>query len=259
MLESGRPGAAPSHAMSDPGYVSAGYVVVRRIGRPRYLDSAAFPERIVSASDHLAPVIPVVPAGWLEALEAPPGRFSGYADAAQGNLLWALEADLQRFGLDGALAADLSDWLTAAWARGDFHPPSAFATLEAARRFVRSFGPFPADTVLLGLSLRLDDVERVTSADEGISSVSRLPACGDAPADDGDVLGFDVYLVDEGDLQPWVRRPGALERLTGEGLRPNGWGLFDTVDSALAATSVLATDGDPWFAWRLTAYSLAAA
>jgi hypothetical protein len=245
--------------MRDQAFVSAGYLVVRRVGRPRYLDSGAFPERIVSASDHLAPVIPVVPAGWIEAVDAPPGRFSGYADAAQGNLLWALEADLQRFGLDGALSADLSDWLTVAWARGDFHPPSAFTTLEAARRFVRRFGPFPDDTVILGLALRDADVGRVSVADDGITSVSRLPSCGGAPSGDGDVLGYDVYAVDEGDLQPWVRRRGAVERLTSEGLEPNGSGLFDSIDTAVAATNVLESEGGDWFAWRLTAYALDAA
>ena len=243
--------------MGDQAFVSAGYLVVRRVRRPRYLDSAVFPERIVSASDHLAPVIPVVPAGWLEAVEAPSGRFSGYADAAQGNLLWALEADLQRFGLTGALAADLSDWLTIAWARGDFHPPSAFAGLEAARRFVRHFGPFPPDTMILGLALRDADVERISIVDDGTTSISRLSSCGAAPAPDGDVLGYDTYAIDEGDLQPWVRRPGAVARLAAAGLAPNGCGLFESVDHAVAASAALAREGGDWFAWRLTEYALA--
>lgn len=235
--------------------MSAGYLVVRTAGRPRYLDSGAFPDRLVSASDHIAPVLPVVPAGWLEAVEAPPGRFSGYADAAQGNLLWALEADLQRFGLDGTLSADLSDWLAVAWARGDFHPPSAFATLEAAQRFARSFGPLPEDAVILGLALRVEDVDPVTAADEGVTFVSRLPSCRTEPEGQGEVLGYDVYRVDDGDLQPWVRTRGAVERLAAAGIRPNGRGLFDSVDAAVAATQLLGADGGAWFAWRITVYA----
>ncbi len=245
--------------MDNEGFVSAGYLVVRRVGRPGYVDSAAFPEQIVSASDHLAPVLPVVPAGWIEALAAPPGPFSGFADAAQGNLLWALEADLERFGLDGTRAAELSDWLAVAAARGDFHPPSAFVSVAAARRFVRSFGPFPGDTLILGLALRETDIDPVTAVDDGITSVSRLPACGAPPEGDGYLLGFDVYGVDEGDLRPWVRRHGAVECLASHGLCTNGCGLFDGLDTAVEASAALSACGERWFAWRLAAYPLTAA
>jgi hypothetical protein len=244
--------------MTDQGYVSAGYLVVRSAVRPRYLDSATFPDRIVSASDHLAPVLPVVPAGWIEAVEAPPGRFSGYADAAQGNLLWALEADLQRFGLEGTRSAELSDWLAVAWARGDFHPPSAFSTLEAARRFARSFGPLPEDALILGLDVPEEDVEAVASSDDGITYVSRLPACRNEPAVGGRVLGYDVYGIDDGDLAPWLRRRDGVARATEAGLHTNGDGLFDTLESARAAVALLADEGGSWFAWRLTAHAAAA-
>lgn len=240
--------------MSSEGFVSAGYVVVRRAARPRYLDSAAFPERMVSASDHLAPVLPAVPVGWIEAIDAPPGPFSGFADAAQGNLLWALEADLQRFGLDGALSVDLSDWLAAAWARGDFHPPSAFVSLAAARRFAAAFGPLPADALIVGLALRSSDVAAVLDADGGVACFSRLPSGGMAPEDDGEVVGFDVYGLDDGDLLPWVRRRGAVERLRAAGIRPNGWGLLTDLEPAARAAAILARDGGAWFPWRLTAY-----
>ena len=240
--------------MSSEGFVSAGYVVVRRAARPRYVDSTTFPERIVSASDHLAPVLPAVPVGWIEAVGAPPGPFSGFADAAQGNLLWALEADLQRFGLDGALSIDLSDWLAAAWAHGDFHPPSAFSSLDAARRFAAAFGPLPADALIVGLALRASDVAAVTAVDDGVTCFSRLPTSGLAPEEDGEVVGFDVYGLDDGDLLPWLRRRGAVESVGAAGLRPNGWGLFSGLEPAARAAAILAREGGTWFPWRLTAY-----
>ena len=152
--------------MQIEGLVSCGYVVARQIERPSYLDSTAFPKQMVSASDFVAPILPAIPPGWIEAADTPPGRFSGFADAAQGNLLWALEADLERFGLDGSHSAVMCDWLSVAWSRGDFHPPSAFGSLDAARRFVRDFGPAPEDALIIGLGLRAQDAEAAEEADD---------------------------------------------------------------------------------------------
>jgi len=222
------------------------------------LDSTAFPEQMVSASDFIAPVLPAIPPGWIEAADTPPGRFSGFADAAQGNLLWALEADLERFGLEGAHAAVMSDWLSVAWDRGDFHPPSAFATLGAARHFVRQFGPTPAETLVLGLALRAEDVDRAAEADDGITSVSRLPGMGDEPEPGGDVLGFDVYGVGGGELRAWIRARGAVKRMADAGIRPNGCGLLTSLEDAVDAAARLGESGGAWFAWRVTSYPLLA-
>ncbi len=245
--------------MRTEGIVSAGYVIVRRAARPADVDSSLLPGELVSVSDSLAPVLPSVPPGWLEALDTPPGRFSGYADAAQGNLLWALEADLARFGLDGTRSASVCDWLGAAWAHGDFHPPSAFATPDAARRFARAFGPPPGDALLVGLGVREEDVDAVADADDSGTFVSRLTVCREPVADGGTVLGFDVYRVEDGELLTWVREQGADASLAAAGLRPNGHGLFASEDDAARAAVQLAQDGGHWFALQLTEYPLRAA
>ncbi len=239
--------------------VSCGYVVARQIERPSYLDSSAFPDRMISASDFVAPILPAVPPGWIEAADTPPGRFSGFADAAQGNLLWALQADLERFGLDGSHAAVMGDWLSVAWTRGDFHPPSAFGSLAAARRFVRDFRPVPEDPRILGLALRGADALSAADADDGITFISRLPALDQPPAPGGDVLGFDVYGVGDGELRAWVRARGAVARMALAGIHPNGNGLLHSLDSAVDAAVRLTAEGGAWFAWQLTSYPLVGA
>jgi hypothetical protein len=244
--------------MRKNGLVSCGYVIARWIERPSYLDSSAFPDRMVSASDFVAPILPAVPPGWIEAADTAPGRFSGFADAAQGNLLWALEADLERFGLKGAHSAVMSDWLSVAWSRGDFHPPSAFATLAASRRFLRDFGPPPEDSVLIGLALRAKDVSAAVDADDGITFVSRLPGFGDEPEAGGEVLGYDVYGVGDGELRAWIRSRGAVKRLADEGIHANGCGLLSDLDQAVAVALRVSDAPGTWFPWQLTAYPLLA-
>jgi hypothetical protein len=238
--------------------VACGYVIARRIERPSYLDAGVFPEFMVSASDFVAPILPSVPPGWIEAADTAPGRFSGFADAAQGNLLWALEADLQRFGLDGSHSAMMSDWLSIAWMRGDFDPPSAFSSVDAARRFLRDFGPAPPDTLILGLALRAEDVEAASDADDGITFVSRLTQRGVPPEEGGRVLGYDVYGVGDGELRAWIRGRGAVKRLAAEGVQPDGNGLLPDLDSAVTAARHMSGTGTGWFAWQLTSYPVTA-
>ncbi len=251
-----RGGGHDSPSMQTEGFISAGYFVVRRIPRPDYLTDVAEAAAVVSASDYLVPVLPSVPSGWLEAVETPPGRFSGFADAAQGNLLWALEADLASFGMDGSLSASICDFLSLAWARGDFHPPSAFVSPQAARRFVRLFGPVPADAILIGLALRTADAAAVATADAGRGFASRLPPCGIEPADSGELLGFDVYRVEDGELHPWLRDERAARLIGEDGCRPNGSGLLSRIEDAATAAQSLADEGGAWFPWRISSYPL---
>ena len=78
------------------------------------------------------------------------------------------------------------------------------------------------------------------------------------PETGGTPLGCDVYSVDEGDLRPWLRSREAVDRLRSAGVTPNGVGLLEDIDAAVAAARLLTTDGDPWFAWRLAEYAAAA-
>jgi len=213
---------------------------------------------IISASDFVAPILPAVPPGWIEAADTPPGRFSGFADAAQGNLLWALEADLGRFGLDGAHSAVMCEWLSVAWSRGDFHPPSAFGSLAAARRFLREFGPAPDGTMILGLAIRTVDSEAAAAADDGITFISRLPAMNELPQPGGDVLGYDVYRVGDGEMRAWVRARGAVQRIAQAGIHPNGSGLLTSLATGVDVAQRLSAEGGAWYAWQLTSYPFVA-
>ncbi len=232
-------------------------MLTRRVACPGYLAGAVANGHIVSASDFVAPVLPAVPAGWIEASDTPPGRFAGYADAAQGKLLWALSADLQRFGLDGSLSVAFSDLLGIAAARGDFHPPSAFVSIAALRRFLRHVGALPNDAVVLGLALPGDRVDAVVEADGGMTCLSRLPLCGDEPEPDGDVLGFDVYRPEGGELHPWLRESDREAVCAQARVSLNAHGLLADLASADRVAAAL-SDGGPgeWFPWRMTSYPL---
>ncbi len=237
--------------------VSAGYVLTRWIDRPDYLDDS-FPARMISASDFVAPVLPAVPAGWLEAADVPHGRFAGYADAAQGKLLWALSADLERIGLDSSGSADLAEVLAAATARGDFESPSTFTSLDAVRRVLRNVGRPPHGIAVLGLELPEELADAVLAADGGISGFARLPLGRTAPESGGEELGWDVYRPYGGELHSWMVESAA------RGIRPdasdgtNAHGLLPTLEAATRVARRLEgpDGGERWFPFRLTLYSL---
>lgn len=238
--------------------ISAGYVLTRWINRPEYLDRSLFPDRMVSVSDFVAPLLPAVPAGWLEAADVPHGRFAGYADSAQGKLLWALAADLERIGLEAGLSARLADVLAAAAARGDFEAPSAFTSIAAVRRMLQNVGERPEGAVVLGVEVPPDLVDEILVSDGGISGFSRLSLEHAVPESGGQPLGWDVYRPFGGEMHPWVREPGALELVQSGEFATNEFGLLpDRLTAELVAHRMEdQAPGDRWFPFGLTAYAL---
>lgn len=242
-------------------WVSGGFVVSRRTRSAAALPTGLFPESIVSASEHVAPILPSVPVGWLEAANAPPGRFAKSADRYMGNVLWGLVSDLQRFGLESSGAAILADCLSDAGERGDFVEPSGFASVDAARSFLRLAGDAGEDAIILGLALPDDAVDDVMESSDGLGFVPALLGRDESATCAGDVLGYEVLGVNDGELVSWVEELAA-QSLPALGVTVNQNGLLATLEDA-RAVAALANGGDVttedevfWAPWRICAFSV---
>jgi hypothetical protein len=241
--------------------VSGGYLVARRTPRRPGLSEDRFPERMISASERVAPILPSVPLGWVEAANAPPGPFSSYADEVQGKILWALAADLERFGLESSRAAVLADCLAAATERGDFYSPSGFVSVEAARTLLRCVSADAVDGVILGLALPPTEVDAVVSREEPGSYLAALLHWGAAPDPTGVELGWEVLGSEDGELVSWVDNPIAL--LRAPAVQPNENGLLATREDANCIAAYLnlpdtRTADVHWASWRLSAFAVVA-
>jgi len=249
-------------AMETDSWVSGGFVVARRTERSQTIPKHVFPDRLVSASERVAPILPSVPVGWLSAANAPPGRFAGSADKYMGNVLWALVSDLQRFGLPSDRACILEECLSQAEERGDFVPPSGFADLDIAQRFLHIAGRPDPDALILGLDLPADAVEEVINASRGVGFMAGLLLHRSPPQSGGEALGFEVLGLEDGELLSWAdefSEPFAQSNA----LAVNEHGLLSTLDVARQVAAFgnrwARRRGEEihWSAWRLTGFPVA--
>lgn len=205
-------------------------------------------------------MLPSVPAGWLEAYGAPPGRFAAQADELLGKLFWALASDLERFGLDSSHAVTTVEWLANAADDGEFVPPSLFTTPERARAFAKSVGATDPDTVIVGISLPAELRDELGSRDTPAGHLARLVAREESPYPGGIDLGFEVLGVDDDQLQSWLvgglgrRAVDELHLALGElGLLKN---LADASRVAALANDVAELSRPAhWAPWRLQRYA----
>lgn len=241
-------------------WISGGYVVVRRTHRPDEATDRHGPAATISVCDDLCPVLPSVPAGWLEAYDAPPGRFAADADDRLGKLLWALASDLERFGLESARAVATMEWLATAAGVGDFLAPSLFASPDAARRFARFVGAEGDDVWIVGLALPAELRDRLCDPAGSVHFLSELLRRDESPRPGGTELGYEVLEVEDDQLRSWL--VGGLGRRAIEelhvGLSESGL-LRDLADAHRVAEWANQGAGtEPpghWAPWRLQRYA----
>lgn len=241
--------------METSSWVSGGLVVARRTERSPAFPESLFPDRLVSVSERVAPILPSVPAGWLAAANAPAGRFAADADKYMGNVLWALVADLERFGLPSDRACVLEELLAAAEERGDFVAPSGFADLAVARRFLRLAGHAGPDTLIVGLSLPAESTDDVLRAACGEGFVAGLLLRDEPPPPGGTPLGFEVLGLEDGELVSWGEE-FAADHAAAAGVTLNESGLLPSLELARSAAAFGNARGGyvHWAPWRLQAF-----
>ena len=231
-------------------YTSGGYFLTKRFRRREWMSAELVPEYVVSLSPC---VTEVFPDSWF-LNEAP----------NQTNIDIAAKMGVQPHRL-----AELYPWMKR-------HPPEpaniwpyAFSKLDTASEFAREFLQGAADVLLLGTSLHKEFLEALLgeagpmhdsmfASGPYVSERTEVLRLGLPPADDGNLMGFEVFGDAVKESHTLLCTGGEKDVHAEFGIRLNQNGLFGTLRDAHRVAQWASFEGhaEPclYLPWRLEQY-----
>jgi len=239
------------------GYLSAGFLVTRRLPRPEYNSADLLPPTIVSASGDLAAFLPDTwSIAWCGVAPDDPR-----AEAAKLSI-----APDRVDGIVAGVTALVADGSSYGW-------PNVCHSLDGAAAMVRLAAPAGGGLLVLELGLHADDVSRFIEASTppesqpgmapyGEPGVRRALRRGAPVLATGRPLGFEPLVYDQALGCSWLCNGLEVAVARELGIRPNAAGLLADAGEACRVVVYISGDGvgaEPglWLPWLLVEHSVA--
>lgn len=235
--------------------LSAGFLLVKPVERPAYMDKELLPRRIVSACDCICPCFPGI-----------------YAIAWSAESAERRAAAFDQIGVPAAERDAVQRWATESFEE-HFGWPGVFFTLDAAREArSRIFSRGDVDILGLGLPAFYRDAFVVGAtprpskpgfAPVGKSGCLKTIEAGNPVPSTGIVLGFELLSTIMGQVDhSWLCN--GLERHFANklGIRPNEQGFITSlIDAGRCCEAIergdVGAEPGPWFPWLVVRYDSA--
>lgn len=230
-------------------FISAGFLVTRKIDRPSYVSAELMPDHIISASDCISPFIPDT---WC--IE--------WANDTQDSRI----KEAGRFGLGIDDLFEVTRWATSLFGRSIGWPNLIF-NFETAEELVSRFISKVPGVRILELCLHRDMVQEFCVkaepppqqpgfAPNGRQGIHEAILKNRAPLQNGVILGFEPIVFDHSLSCSWLCN--RLETLVEEslGIRPNSHGFIDDLEEAFRCVEYISRDdtgSEPglWLPWLI--------
>ena len=234
-------------------FVSAGFLITREVTRPAYSSPTLLPDRILSASNCIAPFIPDTWCiDWTQ--DTPENRLE----------------DAKAFELDASGLATATAWATQHFgARIGW--PNVIMDLPSAQELVALVLSHLPDVKVLELALHRTMTADFCRAAEpsppqpgfapaGRQGIHEAIRTQTAPTPGGNILGFEPLVFDHALSCSWLCN--GLDTVVEQalGIRPNQQGLMDTFDQARTCVEYISRDqvgAEPglWLPWLMIDHS----
>ena len=220
-------------------FISGGYFLTKRVGRPRAISDLA-PDSIITLSNCFTEIAP-----------------DSWADKAYSFNDEERAAEAFKFGIPGDAVPSLADQFT--MAVESTHITNFFPNLPIAQEFHR----FCTDqaVVLVGIGLHVSLLQSLKAqlgddVNRGYGLIERVDA--NIPvADGGDALGYEPLGFEATKFHSWLCHNAPVEAHKQFGIRPNRAGFIDAFNDAVRVTENLKATGAElaiWEPWLVVQY-----
>lgn len=210
-------------------YIAVGYYATNPVPRPKGI-SERVPAKMLTLSNCFATIGPQDVINWTG------GAWSRKHHAAALTL-----------GISVAAIPEMTEWLDAEL------QPDAFASLDAAREFMRRFAP-ASEALLIGLGLHRSLLpsmheQRDNDTNRGYPILERVEQ-GSALASGGRILGYEALGFDGCSFHTWLCNVSPEEVSNELGVVANDRGFFETLEDGIRVVEYVRKPGGEPAIWE---------
>lgn len=234
--------------LSERGWISGGYALVKEMATPDALRAGLLGDRIISASSTIVDMLSLHEM-WRESARTPQERIA---------------AVLEQIGLETPVPAELADWAQRQVVPEGGPSYEYFVDIEGLREFWRLVHSEGTDEFRLIGVATLRDEAPMFLADVGQQAgydIADIVKLNRAPEPGGTLLGYEPLGAQPAGMYSWLtcyfHRIAAAEL----GIRPNSCGLLSSLDEASRVCELMnrddgRADDAVWSPWAVLEYPL---